>query len=413
MPGRIEIHEDRQALALRLAEWLTERALAAPGAFRVALSGGSTPQALYALLASGGFRERFPWQRAEWFWGDERFVPHDHPESNYGAARRLMLDHVPAPAPSIHPVPCDGTPHEAARRYERTLRRAYGATLLDSARPLFDVNLLGLGADGHTASLLPGDPALEERDRWVVAVTHGRPEPRISLTLPALESSRSVVFMVAGAEKAGALAAVRAGDVRLPAARLRPRGELVWFVDRAAADGDALERAAARLGSATILVIMGVSGAGKSTLARELAARLGWDLQEGDELHPAENVERMRAGVPLDDAARAPWLAAVAAWIDGQRAAGRPGVITCSALKRAYRRVIVGGRPGVALVFLRGEREVIARRLAGRADHVMPAGLLQSQFDALEEPGTDEHALTVDVGASAADLVERIVQHLA
>lgn len=233
--GRTEILADAPALARRVAEWMTAAALAAKGAFRVSLSGGSTPKALYALLASDDFRGRFPWTRVSWYWGDERFVPPDHPESNYRMAREAMLAKAPVPPENIHPIPTDGTPEDAARRYERTLQGAYGASRLDPARPLFDLMLLGLGSDGHTASLLPGEPALEERTRWVVPVSHGRPEVRITLTFPAIESSRHVAFLVEGKSKATTLAAIRAGESQLPAARVRPMGELVWFVDRAAA----------------------------------------------------------------------------------------------------------------------------------------------------------------------------------
>jgi 6-phosphogluconolactonase len=235
MNGRIEVLPDPLALARHVAEWMTVAALAAPGPFRVSLSGGSTPKTLYGLLASDAFRERFPWPRVFWYWGDERFVPYDHPESNYRMTREAMLSKAPVPPENIHPVPADGTPDEAASRYERTLQTAYGATILDPKRALFDITLLGLGPDGHTASLLPGDPVLEERKRWVAAVSHGRPEVRITMTYPVIESSRYVAFLVAGREKAAMFSAIRAGGSRVPAARVKPVGELIWFVDRAAA----------------------------------------------------------------------------------------------------------------------------------------------------------------------------------
>jgi 6-phosphogluconolactonase len=240
MIGSIEVLPDSAALARHVAEWMTAAALAATGPFRVSLSGGSTPKALYGLLASDEFRGRFPWQRVSWYWGDERFVPHDDPESNYRMTREAMLAKAPVPPENIHPVPADGTPDDAAQRYERTLQEAYGATALDPARPLFDVTLLGLGPDGHTASLLPGDPVLEERKRWVAVVAHGRPEVRITMTYPAIESSRRVAFLVAGRDKASILRAIRAGDSQVPAARVRPRGELFWFVDSAAAGEGAI-----------------------------------------------------------------------------------------------------------------------------------------------------------------------------
>jgi 6-phosphogluconolactonase len=237
MIGRVEVLPDPLALARHVAEWMTAAANAATGPFRVSLSGGSTPKTLYGLLASDEFRRRFPWQRVSWYWGDERFVPYDHPESNFRMTREAMLSKVPVPPGNIHPVPAPdvGTAEQAAALYERTLQSDYGATTLDPARPLFDITLLGLGPDGHTASLIPDEPVLEERKRWVAAVSHGRPEIRITMTYPPIESSRHVAFLVAGKEKAPILAQIRAGGSRVPAARLRPVGELIWFTDKAAA----------------------------------------------------------------------------------------------------------------------------------------------------------------------------------
>jgi 6-phosphogluconolactonase len=233
--GRVEISADPLALAHYVAEWMAEAALAAPGPFRVSLSGGSTPKALYGLLASDEFRNRFPWRRVSWYWGDERFVPHDHPDSNYRMAREAMLTKAQVSPENIHAIPTDGAPEDAALRYEQTLQEAYGAVTLDPRRPLFDVTLLGLGPDGHTASLLPGEPVLSERRHWVAAVSHGRPEVRITMTYPPIESGRRVAFLVAGKEKAEIFSKIRAGNSQVPAARVRPVGELYWFVDRAAA----------------------------------------------------------------------------------------------------------------------------------------------------------------------------------
>ncbi|OAF09251.1 6-phosphogluconolactonase [Bradyrhizobium centrolobii] len=232
---RYEILPDPAALARRVAEWMTAAALAAKDKFRVSLSGGSTPKTLYQLLATDEFSARFPWQRVFWYWGDERFVPHDHPDSNYRMVREAMLTKAPVPPENIHPIPTDGSPLDAASRYERTLQEAYGGKILDPTRPLFDVTLLGLGADGHTASLLPGEPVLEERQRWVAAVSHGRPEARITMTYPVIDSSRRVAFLVTGREKATILRTIRAGGSAAPASRVRPVGELFWFVDQAAA----------------------------------------------------------------------------------------------------------------------------------------------------------------------------------
>jgi len=191
------------------------------------------------------------------------------------------------------------------------------------------------------------------------------------------------------------------------------------FISRAdpvfVADGQGVRRldsARAHRGSPPVLVVMGVSGAGKSTVAEELAARLGWPFEEGDALHPEANVARMHAGLPLTDADRQPWLERVAAWVDGQRIARQPGIITCSALKRSYRRTVIGDRPEVRLVYLRGSRDVMAEHLAGRSGHFMPASLLQSQIDALEEPGPDEDPLIVDVGPSARQVAEEIIRQL-
>jgi len=225
------------ALAQRAAEWLTERATAAAGRFAVALSGGSTPRRLYELLAAAPFRDRLPWPRIHLFWGDERFVPPDHPDSNFRMADDAMIKHVPIPPANVHAIPTDGTPADAARRYEQTLQAFYGSAALAPGRSLFDVTLLGLGPEGHTASLFPGTAALDERSTWVTSVIGAKPEARITLTYPALESSRAVAFLVAGAEKHDILGRVREGETALPAGRLRPQGELWWLTDRAAETG--------------------------------------------------------------------------------------------------------------------------------------------------------------------------------
>lgn len=171
-----------------------------------------------------------------WFWGDERCVPHDHPDSNYGMTRAAMLDSVNAPAANVHPVPTALAPDAAAAAYASTLQRWYGAARLDPGRPLFAVNLLGLGEDGHTASLFPGTEVLAERERWAVSVTGARPEPRVSLTYPVLESARLTLLLVTGGAKRAVLErlATPAG-ADLPAARLRPAGACTWLLDRAAA----------------------------------------------------------------------------------------------------------------------------------------------------------------------------------
>ncbi len=165
--------------------------------------------------------------------------------------------------------------------------------------------------------------------------------------------------------------------------------------------------------SPAVLVLMGVSGSGKSTIALELQRVLGWPFQEGDDLHPRANVEKMRSGRPLDDADRLPWLLAIARWIDDRLAAGEPGIITCSNLKRAYRRITVGERRGVTLVYLKGEEPVIHDRIARRQHRYMPPALLRSQFETLEEPGPDEHAVVVTVQRSVAETVTDLLRRLA
>jgi len=158
---------------------------------------------------------------------------------------------------------------------------------------------------------------------------------------------------------------------------------------------------------------MGVSGSGKSTIAQELHRVLGWPFKEGDDLHQLANVEKMRSGQPLNDQDRLPWLQAIARWIERQLAAHQPGIITCSNLKRAYRQITIGNRRGVTLVYLKGEEPVIQRRMLNRVHRYMPPSLLGSQFDTLEEPGDDEHPLTVMVHRTIPETVIDLLTHLA
>ena len=161
-----------------------------------------------------------------------------------------------------------------------------------------------------------------------------------------------------------------------------------------------------------VIVVMGVASSGKTSLGERLAERLGWLFRDADSFHPPENVAKMAGGTPLNDDDRKPWLAAIAAWIDDLRAKGEHGIVTCSALKRAYRQVIVGDRPDVALVYLKGSRELIGRRMAARQHHFMPPALLDSQFAALEEPGADERPLVVSVEDSKDAIVQDVVERL-
>ncbi len=161
-----------------------------------------------------------------------------------------------------------------------------------------------------------------------------------------------------------------------------------------------------------VLVLMGVSGSGKTTVAKQLAGKLGWAYQEGDALHPKANVDKMHAGIPLDDEDRKPWLTLIAAWIDARLAAGEPGIVTCSALKRKYRDMIIGPRQGVQLVYLHGDKPVLQEHLAGRHHEYMPTTLLDSQLATLEEPHEDEHVIEVDVAGSIEHTVDEILRRL-
>ncbi|MEH3147343.1 MAG: gluconokinase [Methylobacterium frigidaeris] len=161
-----------------------------------------------------------------------------------------------------------------------------------------------------------------------------------------------------------------------------------------------------------VIVVMGVSGSGKTTVASLLAGRLDWEFADGDDFHPPANVAKMQAGLPLTDEDRWPWLGAIAAWIDRMRAQGQRGVVACSSLRRPYRDILIGERSDVRLVYLKGEREVIGRRLTARHGHFMPMSLLDSQFGTLEEPAADENPLVVSVGGTPREIVAEIAAAL-
>ncbi len=228
---------DSEAIARGVAEWLTEQALRKSGGpFVVALSGGSTPKRLYQILATPDFASRFPWERTELFFGDERFVPADDESSNYRMVEEALLSKVTIPPARVHRMPTEGDPAEAARSYEAELRALYGSEALSPGRPLFDVVLLGLGENGHTASLFPGTAVLEERLGWVGACTpHDAPHRRLTLTYPAIYSSAHVLFLVAGESKRQVVAKVRARDPSQPASHVTTEGELIWVLDQQAA----------------------------------------------------------------------------------------------------------------------------------------------------------------------------------
>ena len=236
---RILIFDDADALAREAARRFTVaagRAVDAGAMCRVALAGGHTPLATYRILAAEPYVYSVHWPSLQIFWGDERFVPHDHPESNYGAAQGALLDHLPVPPGGVFPVPTDaGNPGTAAAAYQQTL-----VETLETLPPELDLVLLGLGADGHTASLFPG--ALPEVDGGtLVAATHspaGIPE-RVTFTPSLLNAARQVLFLVSGESKAEALEQVlraKEPDPSLPATLVRPvHGKVTWLVDRAAA----------------------------------------------------------------------------------------------------------------------------------------------------------------------------------
>jgi gluconokinase len=162
----------------------------------------------------------------------------------------------------------------------------------------------------------------------------------------------------------------------------------------------------------TVLVMMGVSGSGKTTVAMKLADRLGWQMLEGDKLHPPANIAKMKAGTPLDDDDRWPWLRAIAEAIDDWLATGVSGVVACSALKRAYRDILIGPRTDVVLVYLQGSHDLIAKRMAERHGHFMPTGLLDSQFATLQEPDESERPIVVSIAPAPDAIVDAIIEKL-
>jgi 6-phosphogluconolactonase len=238
--SRIEVAESADALSHAVAEQfmrLATDAVRARGRCAVALSGGSTPKAVYRMLAGEPFRSQAPWDRIHVFWGDERHVPPDQPESNYRMASDALLSRVPVTDAQIHRMHGELADAErAARDYEDEIREFFGR----DRRPVFDLIHLGLGTDGHTASLFPGTPALDERQRLCVANWVGRLDVhRITLTLPVLNAARAVVFIVTGSEKPSIVRRVlqdRDGSAPLPAQLVQPTdGEVFWMLDRAAA----------------------------------------------------------------------------------------------------------------------------------------------------------------------------------
>ncbi|WP_346292260.1 6-phosphogluconolactonase [Sphaerothrix gracilis] len=234
MKPTIEVLSDKAQLIERSQAVITEKiraAIAQKGRCTLALAGGSTPKPIYAAIA----QQDLPWDKLFVFWGDERYVPSDHPNSNEGMARSVWLNQVPIPAENIFPIPTTApTPAAAAETYEQTLRTFFQAS--GSETPSLDIVLLGLGDDAHTASLFPQTAALQVRDR-LVTVGDKAGEPRLTLTVPLINQAGAVIFIVAGANKQDALAHVfsaEADDQTYPARLIQPHGELWWLLDTAA-----------------------------------------------------------------------------------------------------------------------------------------------------------------------------------
>ena len=239
LPGTVEVCETPAALAERAAAWVAERATTATvngAGFAIALAGGSTPRALYQHLAAPPYRDTLDWSRWSVYVGDERAAPPDDPESNYRLGRETLLDHVPIPADQVHRMEAERPDLDAAAAAYSALLEA---TLPPgpAGAPRLDCVLLGIGTDGHTASLFPGTPALDVTDAWATrGLATYEPVDRITVTFPLIDAAAAVAFLVTGESKRAALAGVVAGTV--PAARVRPaHGELHWFLDTVAAGG--------------------------------------------------------------------------------------------------------------------------------------------------------------------------------
>ena len=231
------IFPDLDALSRAVVEdsvRVANEAVGARGRCLIALSGGRTPEKAYELWSTE-FRGKMPWAKTHFFWGDERFVPADDPKSNYRMTRESLFQHIPVPPENIHPIDTNfPQADEAARAYEKVLRE-----FISEAGPSFDLMFLGVGGEGHTASLFPDSPALLEQKRWVVGVrASAEPPVRITLTFPILRRARATYFLLAGADKHEIVATLRrdagAGAEKLPVEMLRPQGEVIWFLDGAA-----------------------------------------------------------------------------------------------------------------------------------------------------------------------------------
>lgn len=226
--------EELSRASAELFQQIAAESVSSKGIFSVALSGGSTPEMTYQILSKPPFRDTVPWKKTHVFWGDERYVPSDDDLSNSRMARRVLLNHVPVPDSNIHPIPYLPTPQQSAIQYESILRNFF-----QHQAPRFDLILLGMGSDGHTASLFPGTTILNERERWAKEVfLPSQNMYRITITLPLINRAANIAFLVHGSEKAAILASVlgkRGNSNALPAQLVHPEnGELYWLVDKAA-----------------------------------------------------------------------------------------------------------------------------------------------------------------------------------
>ena len=243
MKPEIRTHPSLEDLSRAAAEYIceiAEGAIKERGIFTFVLSGGTTPRLLYEELAKEPYASRVDWQHTHLFWGDERCVPSDNPDSNFSLALQTLISKVDVPPSNIHRIPAaTGSPKPVAAEYETTLREFFQATAgsdPSTSFPSFDLVLLGIGVDGHTASLFPGDSALEERTSWVVAVEGSNaspPVPRITLTLPVINEAKWVLFLVSGSNKLKVLREIlnNPHTAIYPAAHVRPAGKLLWFID--------------------------------------------------------------------------------------------------------------------------------------------------------------------------------------
>ena len=236
-----------EVLSRRVAQELiplARSAIDSRGRFTLALAGGKTPESLYGILAHD-FQDQIPWSGVHLFWGDERCVPPDHPDSNFGMASRVFVSKIRIPAKNIHRIPAEMMPPEkAAGTYEEILRQYFGPLGEEDSSFTFDLVLLGIGKDGHTASLFPGDRASKEDHRWVARVTapeNTKPRQRITLTLPILNRAQNVFFIVSGADKRDVVRSIlndpKEASKLYPAARVQPKGEIKWFLDEEAYGG--------------------------------------------------------------------------------------------------------------------------------------------------------------------------------